>query len=105
MIITRLRLRSTLDPRSLYDLPLSLWRVTLGQPTITRSAPDRSALCLFTSPSSPCILSFVFSRWALPFALEVVVTGDQLSNLEAALFTILISPYPMGQLARLEKLS
>ena len=105
IIIARLCLQSTLGPRSSYDLPLSFWRVTLGQPAITWSALDRSALCPLTSPSSPCTLSFVFSRWALPFTLEVVVTGDQLTSLEAALFTILISPYPMGQPARLEKLS
>ena len=87
IIIAWLRSRSTLGPRSSHNLPLSLWRVTNSQPAITRSAPDRSALCSFTSPSSPCILSFVFSRWALSFTLEVVVTGDQLTSLKAAPFT------------------
>ncbi|WP_375449252.1 hypothetical protein [uncultured Nostoc sp.] len=86
-------------------MPLSIWRVTLGQPAITQSAFDRAALCLFTSLSSPCTLSFVFSRLALPFALEVVVTGDRLTSLEATPFTILISLYPTGQPAHLKKLS
>ena len=39
---------------------------------------------------------------SIPVALEVVVIGDQLTNLEV---TILIAPYPTIQPARLEKLS
>ena len=62
IIIARLCLRSTLSLRSSYNLPLSLWQVTLGQPAITQLAPDRFALCLSTSPSFPCTLSFVLSR-------------------------------------------
>ena len=105
IIIAWLRLQSIFGPRSSHDLPLSLWRVTFGQPAITRSAPDQSAFCSFPFPSSSCTLSFVLSCWALLFALEVVVTGDQLTSLEAAPFTIPISAYPMSQLGYLEKLS
>ena len=39
------------------------------------------------------------------FTLKVVVIGDQLTSLEVASFTILIAPNPIGQPARLEKLS
>ena len=61
IIIARLCSRFTLSLRSLHDLPLSFWQVTFGQPAITQLAPNRSALCPFTSPSSSCTLSFVFS--------------------------------------------
>ena len=53
----------------------------------------------------PYILSFVFLRLALSFALEIIVIGDQLTSFEAAPFTILIAPNPTGQPAHLKKLS
>ena len=87
IIIARLCSRSTLGLRSSHDLPLFLWQVIFGQPAITRLAPNQFALCFLTSPSSPCTLSFVFLHWALPFALEVVMTSDQLTSLESAPFT------------------
>ena len=74
----------TLGQKSSYNLPLTLRRVIFDQLVIAQSAPDRSALCSSISLTSLIRLSFVFSCWALPFVLEVVVIGDQLTTLKAA---------------------
>ena len=55
--------RSTLGQRLSHDLPLTLRQVTFDQPVIARLAPDRSALCLSISPTSPTL-------WALSFHAE-----------------------------------
>ena len=62
IIIAQLCSQSTLGQKLSHNLPLSLWRVTFAQPAIIPSVPDRSALRLFTFPSSSYTLSFVFSR-------------------------------------------
>ena len=87
-ILTRLCQRSTLSQKLLHNLPLTFWQVIFDQSVIARLAPDRSTLCLSISLTFLTHLSFVFSRWALPFALEVIVIGDQLTSLEAAPFTL-----------------
>ena len=77
--------QSTFGQRSSHDLPLTLRQVTLKQLVIAQLAPDQSALCLSIFPTSNARLSFVLSRWAFLFALEVVVIDDQLTTLKAAL--------------------
>ena len=76
-IIAGLRLQSTLGQTPSQDFTRDLALVNLICPWPIRDLPVY-----------PCTLSFVLSRWALPFTLEIVVTGDQLTSLKIAPFTL-----------------